>query len=248
MNMNPEWFEEKNGWDSRFYQIANSYYGVSPLAAINFAFRTLLAEDKEAGVDSYQPHVHGDVLACMERIATLERKVKRLRKLSKYPTDKTPDPIKIVISSKLAPEWIDMVNKLKTANADLAAYRARVEAGKVVYLKDSYGDDETFYDCSTKKWPRDNKTALLIDVADIAPAVEQEPTFMRFDMDNKMVNIRHEERTGEADRRKAPWQSCGGCKSLRKEGTRGYRDLAAGSYTVAHARSNDRRKGAGRQS
>lgn len=87
--------------------------------------------------------------------------------LREYLTNKTPDPIQIVISDEMAPTWQDMVKQLAAASADLAAYRARVEAGKVVYTTDN---------CWYTRGKRDGQhtQALLIDVADIAPAVEHD--------------------------------------------------------------------------
>lgn len=79
MSMNPKWFKQVDGKPSRFAQLYHDYIG-NVCDSVSHAFSTLLAEDAAADDAPTDTLWQYDVDA---RIATLERKVKRLRKRGK---------------------------------------------------------------------------------------------------------------------------------------------------------------------
>lgn len=85
--MNPKWFDKTKDGTSRFEQLHHKHIG-SIEAGIAHAFRTLLAEDAAAGGSSHRHEGPLEMFSdCInelnDRIATLEFKVKRLRRLRK---------------------------------------------------------------------------------------------------------------------------------------------------------------------
>jgi hypothetical protein len=98
----------------------------------------------------------------------------------------------------LAGEVVQLEKQLDAANAELAAYRKRVDAGKKV---------SGYQSSSFARWvwgdalDRDTHTALLIDIAEVAPAVEPAPKKEYFRREGMDVPFVIEcERTGK-DRR-----------------------------------------------
>lgn len=136
------------------------------------------------------------------------------------------------------------IEYVKALAADLAAYRARVEAGKVVESV-----NESVW--SQAKFSFNTHTALLIDEAPIAPAGE--PMFTRY-----IGNVpgfytpdtrKGERRQGKDDRRNRP--AIGEpftTSTINQRGTwRKYPSLPVPSFDIDYARSNTRRAADRRQ-
>ena len=197
--MNPEWFEEVDGEHSRFYQVATNYYGVGYLATIDRAFRQLLAEDANEGslalfsdcvnalddrITAIEMH-----LAKLDR-SNLEREAEKLTEMLSQATHGR-DQFRDLLDATII-ERGSLQAQLDAANAALAVIRTRVKKGKVVYATETQSVVTSWH---YNRVTYDDKTALLIDEADIAPAVE--PMLARYDHDSKIMKMCYEERKRE---------------------------------------------------
>lgn len=86
--MNSKWFEEVDGKPSRFRNLLEAPASDYWKDILTHAFRALLAEDAAAGGSSHRHEGPLEMFSdCInelnDRIATLERKVKRLRRLGR---------------------------------------------------------------------------------------------------------------------------------------------------------------------